>query len=73
MAALVSGNCADDVGAINETGDRRSVGSADARRTCNVPSLDLIGDLGEPVDDDSMIVCSRRRHKEIEHTGGFSK
>lgn len=72
MPALISGNCA-DVGTVNEYGNGRSVGSADAIGACDVPLLNLIGDLGEPVDNGPMIVWSRSGHKEIEHTSGFSK
>lgn len=55
MAALMAGNSA-DVGAINENGNGRAAGPADAIRTCYVPLFDLIGDLGEPVADGTMIV-----------------
>lgn len=72
MPALISGNCA-NVGAINEYGNGGFAGSADAIGACDVPLFDLIGDLGEPVADGPMIMWSCGRHKEIKHTGGFSK
>lgn len=72
MAALISGNCA-DVGAIDENCDGGSAGSADVIGARGIPLFDLIGDLGEPIDDGPMIVWSSGRYKEIKYTGGFSK
>jgi hypothetical protein len=72
MSALISRNRA-GVGAVNENGDRRSIGAAHAIGACSVPPFDLIGDLGEPVDDGTMIMWLGGGHKEIEDTGGFTK